>query len=128
MSPDLGDLIGVLVVIWYLAAVGAATFSLVALLWLIRPRTRRLMFYGLLALCGGALYLLLYGLDVPSIVALATDEYQDIPPSSTVRTLLPALLWTLTSWSLTRAMLLIPRERLAQAPWLRWKLPWRGHA
>jgi hypothetical protein len=94
-SPN--DLLGVLVVTWYLASIGSLATQLAVLLWRVRPRLRRHVWVAVIAAVAGVVYLTLFLADVPGILAALQNAGDDIPPQSSARTGALALLLTVST-------------------------------
>lgn len=101
----LSDLVGVLAVVIYLAGIGAVTVRTVMLCLRISPTGRGLL--TLFALAGG-LYILLIAIDVPSVVAVLSNDVDDIPPASTLR----AAVFGVFTWTLHSLLYRLARGRL----------------
>ncbi len=92
--PPLTDIAGVAIWGWYLlAAFGAAT-NLAIYLWRVHPPRRSWRVLAVMIAVVLAAYLVAYLLDIPSIVAVLNNSYEDIPPVSNWRTGFAAFLWS----------------------------------
>lgn len=105
MATELNDLLGVIAVAVYLAGIGAVTVRTVMLCLRVSVTKRGLL--TLFAL-SGLLYIVLIAIDVPSVVAVLSNDVDDIPPASTFR----AAVFGVFTWALHTLLFRLARGRL----------------
>lgn len=93
MAVEFMDLFGVLAVVAFLAGLGAVSVRAM----LLRRQQRGMNgVTGPLLVALTALYIILVAFDATSVVAVLTNQVDDIPPASTFRTaLIAAIMWLL---------------------------------
>jgi hypothetical protein len=85
ISPDLSDLLGLIVAVWLLGAVAfVAVRAMMLVLTLQTRKPKHLIAVSVLAVLVLA-YVLMYASDIPGVVAILNNHEQDIPPLSILR-------------------------------------------
>lgn len=101
ISPlDLTDLVGLLVAVWLLGALAFVAVRAVMLICALQTHTwpNRLVAYSLCALAFAYVYM--YASDIPGVIAILNNHYQDIPPLSIVRSAIFDLFLSLVGYAL----------------------------